>query len=64
MSLDKLTMGMIAIGLLIALQVCAWLLNKDGAVTATIFGLLGLIAGSIFGFEYGAKKPPEARDAV
>jgi uncharacterized membrane protein len=46
---------MIAIGMLIGLQAFAWILKIDGAVTATIFGLIGLIAGSIFGFEYGSK---------
>lgn len=54
--MEKITYGMIAIGMLITLQGVAWILNKDGAVTATIFGLIGLIAGSIFGFEYAGRK--------
>lgn len=54
--MEKTTLGMIAIGMLLVMQGLAWVLNKDGAVTATLFGLIGLIAGSIFGFEYGVKK--------
>jgi uncharacterized membrane protein len=50
--MEKNTMAMIAIGMLIIMQGVAWILNKDGAITATIFGLIGLIAGSIFGFTY------------
>jgi hypothetical protein len=50
--MEKNTMGMIAIAMLVIMQGLAWYFNKDGAVTATIFGLIGLIAGSIFGFAY------------
>jgi len=50
--MEKIAYGMIAIAMLIGLQGLAWILHIDGAVTATIFGLLGLISGSIFGFEY------------
>lgn len=50
--MEKNTMGLIAIGMLVCLQGTAWILNKDGAVTATLFGLIGLIAGSILGFAY------------
>ena len=53
--MEKSTLGMIAIFMLICMQGLAWVLNKDGAVTATLFGLIGLIAGSIFGFSYGTK---------
>lgn len=53
--MEKTTLGMIAIAMLLTMQGLAWILNKDGAVTATLFGLIGLIAGSIFGFEYGKK---------
>lgn len=50
--MEKTTLGIIAIAMLVIMQGLAWILNKDGAVTATIFGLIGLIAGSIFGFTY------------
>jgi hypothetical protein len=50
--LEKMKGGLIAIAMLIIMQGFAWFLNKDGAVTATIFGLLGLIAGAIFGFVF------------
>lgn len=47
----KMYCGLVCIGILAGLQITAWLLNKDGAITATLFGLLGLVAGSVFGFE-------------
>lgn len=53
---DKIKSGLIAIGILAMLQGVAWIMNKDGAVTATTFGLIGLIAGSIFGFAYAKKE--------
>ena len=53
---DKIKAGMLAILILAAMQICAWAMNKDGAVTATTFGLIGLIAGSIFGFAYAKKE--------
>jgi uncharacterized membrane protein len=53
---DKMKCGMIAIGVLATLQGVAWLLNKDGAITATLFGLIGLISGSIFGFSLAKKE--------
>ena len=55
MDKEKMKYGLLAIALLIILQGLAWLMNKDGAVTATLFGLIGLIAGSIFGFTVGKK---------
>lgn len=56
MTFDKLKAGLIAVAILATLQGLAWILNKDGAVTATLFGLIGLIAGSIFGFEFAKFK--------
>ena len=52
----KMQGGLIAIGTLAALQGVAWICNKDGAITATLFGLIGLIAGSIFGFTIAKKE--------
>jgi len=51
--MDKITWGIIAILILSAMQITAWILNKDGAISSTIFSLIGLIAGSIFGFSLG-----------
>jgi hypothetical protein len=56
MEIDKIKAGLIAIGILAALQGVAWICNKDGAITATTFGLIGLISGSIFGFAYAKKE--------
>ena len=56
MDTTKLKYGLLAMGVLATLQGLAWLMNKDGAVTATLFGLIGLIAGSIFGFTVGKKE--------
>lgn len=56
MEKTKLQYGLLAIGVLATLQGVAWVCNKDGAVTATLFGLIGLIAGSIFGFTIGKKE--------
>jgi len=53
---DKMKCGMTAIGILATMQGLAWILHIDGAVTATLFGLIGLISGSIFGFAYGKKE--------
>ena len=53
---DKMKCGLIAIGILATMQGLAWVLHIDGAVTATTFGLIGLISGSIFGFAYGKKE--------
>jgi len=54
--MEKTKYGILAIGILATLQGAAWILNKDGAVTATLFGLIGLIAGSIFGFTITKKE--------
>ena len=48
--MEKMTAGLIAIIILAAMQISAWILHIDGAVTATLSGLIGLICGSIFGF--------------
>jgi len=48
--MEKMTGGLIAIIILAAMQIAAWCLHIDGAVTATLSGMIGLICGSIFGF--------------
>jgi hypothetical protein len=48
--MEKMTGGLIAIVILAAMQIAAWCIHIDGAVTATLSGLIGLICGSIFGF--------------
>ncbi|MGF3555099.1 MAG: hypothetical protein ACQXXF_07545 [Thermoplasmatota archaeon] len=50
--MDKMKYGVISIALLILLQGFAWFMGKDGVIFASISGLIGLIAGSIFGFTY------------
>jgi uncharacterized membrane-anchored protein len=54
--ITKMQGGLLAIGILAILQGIAWVCNKDGAITATTFGLIGLIAGSIFGFTIAKKE--------
>ena len=54
--MDKNTTGIIFLLALVVLQVIGWLANKNGIITGTIIGIIGLIAGSIFGFSYALKK--------
>jgi hypothetical protein len=35
--------------------VCSWAYGKDGVISTAIFGLIGVIAGSILGFKFGEK---------
>jgi hypothetical protein len=58
-----MTCGLIAILILASVQISAWILNKDGAITASLSGLIGLICGSIFGFTI-AIKAKEGEDAI
>jgi len=53
--MEKMTGGLIAIGILATAQGVAWVCNVDGAVTGSLNALIGLIAGSIFGFGVGVK---------
>jgi hypothetical protein len=54
--MDKTKAGLIAMTILAAMQMSAWVMGIDGAVTGTIAGLMGLIAGAVFGFGYGLNK--------
>jgi hypothetical protein len=54
--MEKMTYGIITISILAIVQISAWILNKDGAITASLSGLIGLICGSIFGFTVATAK--------
>lgn len=54
--MDKISLGVVSIGILAVLLGFGWLLNKDGIMSASIVGIIGLIAGSIFGFTIAKKE--------
>jgi len=45
--MDKGTLGLAIIALMIILQGAAWILNKDGATTGLISLVIGGIAGAL-----------------
>lgn len=50
---DKTKFAMLALVLLSAVLVASWFCGKDGVISTAIFGLFGVIAGSILGFKFG-----------
>ena len=54
--MDLKVCGIIFLLALIFLQVIGWIYNHNGILTGSIMGLIGLIAGSIFGFKYNIFK--------
>lgn len=62
--MDKTKAGLVAMAILAAMQMSAWIMGIDGAVTGTIAGLMGLIAGAVFGFGYGLNKSGGGTDGV
>jgi hypothetical protein len=62
--MDKTKAGLVAMAILAAMQMSAWIMGIDGAVTGTIAGLMGLIAGAVFGFGYSQAKGGGGNDGV
>lgn len=54
--MEKMTAGLIAMGIVATLQGAAWICGVNGVVTSTLSTILGLIAGSIFGFSIAIKE--------
>ena len=55
--MDKYIFGMFVIGIAAALQGAAWALGKNGLVFAFTSLIIGSVAGSILGFQFGKKTP-------
>lgn len=52
--MDEKTLFALAIELMLSvILVCSWVLGKDGVISTAIFGLMGVIAGTILGFKFG-----------
>lgn len=47
--MNKIQFATYVIGVCAVLQGIAWYLNQDGAVTGAIFGIIGAVAGYVFG---------------
>ena len=54
--MEKINAGLIAMGIVATLQGAAWICGVNGVVTSTLSTILGLIAGSIFGFSIAVKQ--------
>jgi len=50
---NKTSFAMLALILLSAVLIASWFFGKDGVISTAIFGLFGVIAGSILGFKFG-----------
>lgn len=54
--MEKITGGLIAIGILALLQGCAWYFQINGAFTSSVSTIIGLISGAIFGYGIAKKE--------
>lgn len=55
--MDSKTVFALAICLMLGgVLIAAWTFGKDGAITTAVFGLIGIISGSILGFKFGETK--------
>ena len=48
--------GMFTIGVVGTLQAVAWIMGHDGTIFATTSLIIGAVAGTILGFQYGKTK--------
>jgi uncharacterized membrane protein len=62
--MDEKILGIIGIGILAGLLICAWTLGIDGATQSSIFGLIGLIAGHVFGVTTTLAGVVRAKDII
>lgn len=50
---EKTLFAMLLEVLLTIVLVVSWCFNKDGVISTAVFGLMGVIAGTILGFKFG-----------
>lgn len=55
--MDEKTAFALATNLMLGgVLIASWAYNKDGVISTAIFGLMGVISGTILGFKFGKAK--------
>jgi hypothetical protein len=62
--MDKLTFALGAIGIISAIEGVAIYTGRDGALLAALTGIIGAVAGSALGFQFGTKATEEVKEVV
>jgi hypothetical protein len=62
--MDKLTFALGGMGIIAAIEGISIYCGRDGALLAALTGIMGAIAGSALGFQFGTKATEEVKQVV